>query len=177
VSAFDNKPYLVQDKKDKLEAANTFARVSKDLNDFKLYLNKNHPGDYRVDLLNKLFDTNNLREAIPKKNQTSYSINKGEKIVICIRTRDKNDNIVDFNTIMFVSLHELAHVCTISIGHKTEFWDNFKWILANAIRYKIYKHVDYSAHPEPYCNIKITNNPLAISDIPKYTQSENPSIV
>ena len=33
---------------------------------------------------------------------------------------------------MFVTIHELAHVMTKSIGHKTEFWDNFKFLLQEA---------------------------------------------
>ena len=69
---------------------------------------------------------------------------------------------------MFVALHELAHVCTISIGHKDEFWENFKWILANAVQFKTYEHVNYNKHPQKYCKIKITDNPLSLEDMPKY---------
>ena len=35
----------------------------------------------------------------------------------------------DENTLTFVALHELSHVMTVSVGHKQEFWDNFKFIL------------------------------------------------
>jgi hypothetical protein len=168
VAEYDKKPYLVQNKKDKQDAAELFAKLSDSLNKFIEELSSTYPDDNRVAILNKKFMTSNIREAIPAKNQTSYSINKGEKIVICIRTRDKYDKIVDFNTIMFVALHELSHVCTISIGHNVEFWDNFKWVLANAVQFKKYNHVNYNKHPQKYCKIEITDNPLSLEDMPKY---------
>jgi hypothetical protein len=173
VASLDKKTYLVQNKADKQEAAELFASLATSLNDFVIYLTNKFPDDNRVSLLKTRFISSNIREAVPKKNQTSYSINKGEKIVLCIRTRDKYDKIVDFNTIMFVALHELSHICTISIGHKSEFWENFKWILANAVQSKTYSHVNYKSNPVDYCKIKITDNPLNLEDMPKYVSMES----
>ena len=34
------------------------------------------------------------------------------------------DELIDEHTLMFVTIHEMAHICTKSIGHKTEFWEN-----------------------------------------------------
>jgi predicted metal-dependent hydrolase len=33
---------------------------------------------------------------------------------------------------MFVAIHEMSHTCTKSVGHKSEFWENFKFLLENA---------------------------------------------
>ena len=67
---------------------------------------------------------------------------------------------------MFVSLHELAHIMTKSIGHDNdEFWSNFKFILTNATELGIYKNVDYRQEPEEYCGMMITDSPLNDSSI------------
>jgi predicted metal-dependent hydrolase len=39
---------------------------------------------------------------------------------------------------MFVAIHEMSHTCTKSVGHKSEFWENFKFLLENAKESKIH---------------------------------------
>lgn len=172
-SNIDNKLYLVQNKDDKVEAANLFAEIRRRLtiimDNFKQKFGNN---DERVNTLLSRFDPEAIREAVPKYNQTSFSINKGEKIVICIRSRDYDEKLSDINTIMFVVLHEIAHLMTISIGHKEEFWENFRFILAHAIKWNVYKDEDYKNNPKPYCGIKITESPLETKDIPKYIETK-----
>ena len=51
----------------------------------------------------------------------SFNLNKGEKVVLCIRTRDKKEELIEENTITFVAIHELAHVMTKSVGHTDEW--------------------------------------------------------
>mgnify|MGYP003317770921 CR=1 FL=1 len=46
------------------------------------------------------------------------------------------------------------------IGHTSEFWNNFKFILKEAIDHNIYKDIDFKNHPKNYCGMKITNSPL-----------------
>ena len=87
-------------------------------------------------------------------------LKKGEKIVFCLRSRDENEELVDPNVLMFVALHELAHVMTKSIGHTKEFWDNFRILLRNAIKLNIYKRVNYNEKPVEYCGVKITDDPM-----------------
>ena len=67
-------------------------------------------------------------------------MNKGEEIILCLRNKN---SLVDINTMMFVVLHEFAHLATESIGHTTEFWDNFKWILEESINIVIYTKQDF----------------------------------
>jgi hypothetical protein len=61
---------------------------------------------------------------------------------------------------MFVTLHEIAHVCTVSIGHTEEFWENFKWILEEAINIGIYSKQEFSKNPVNYCGMTISNSPI-----------------
>jgi hypothetical protein len=79
---------------------------------------------------------------------------------MCLRQREGNDeSLVDENVMMFVALHEFAHVCTESIGHEPEFWNNFGWLLREAEAIEIYKYQDFRAHPVTYCGEKITDQP------------------
>ena len=60
---------------------------------------------------------------------------------------------------MFVAIHEMAHITTVSIGHNKEFWDNFKYLLIKAKECKIYDPVDYSKNKTDYCGMTISDNP------------------
>jgi predicted metal-dependent hydrolase len=58
-----------------------------------------------------------------------------------------------------VALHELSHIMTTSIGHKQEFWQNFKFVLENAKEANIYQPIDYKKNPKEYCGMTINDNP------------------
>lgn len=93
---------------------------------------------------------------------TSYSENKGQKIVVCLRdkTRAPEYPLIDENTVMFVMLHEMAHLMTETIGHTQEFWLNFKRILGDAVQVGIYHPVNYAHTPTPYCGMVISDSPI-----------------
>jgi hypothetical protein len=93
-------------------------------------------------------------ELRPHPTMTSYSVNKGEKIVFCLR--DPIDlKLHDINTIMYVALHEISHIACPEIGHPPLFTHIFASILKEAIRLGIYKDVNYLKHPANYCGITI----------------------
>ena len=71
----------------------------------------------------------------------------------------RGNTFIDPNTLMFVALHEIAHIMTESTGHKDEVWQNFKFLQENAVKIKIYKPVDYKSKPKQYCSIEINDNP------------------
>jgi predicted metal-dependent hydrolase len=75
------------------------------------------------------------------------------------REKEDNDHLIDENTLMFVAIHELSHIMTKSIGHKTEFWQNFKFLLGEAKDAGIHTPVDYKKQPKEYCGMKIHDNP------------------
>jgi hypothetical protein len=104
-----------------------------------------------------VFSENSMSSA-----DTSYSENKGQRIVVCLRDKTKAPQypLIDINTIMFVMLHEMAHLMTDTIGHTPEFWGNFKRILHDAVKAGIYTPVNYSHQPTPYCGMVISDSPL-----------------
>ena len=113
---------------------------------------------------NKNFKPNVISESSPNNNYTSYSINKGEKLVFCIRKKRGShaNELMDLNTMMFVAIHELAHLMTKSVGHTPEFWANMKFLLQQAIKedVSVYEEQDFSNNPEQYCGMTITDSPL-----------------
>jgi len=160
MSTIDNNEYLVRNREDKQEGANLLANVKLNLDKLVNYLKENNVKDKRVQRLVEKYNPKNISESIPNTNYTSYSVNKGEKIVFCIRSKDEKQKLVDINTIMFVAIHEIAHVMTKSIGHTDEFWENMKYLLKKGIKIGIYNKVDYKKNPVKYCGTDITNSPL-----------------
>ena len=158
-SDIDNKMYLVQRHENSKEAANLIANVKKRLIKLCEHCYKVDSENAAVIRLQKKFNHNVIVEVGKNSKYTSYSVNKGEKIVLCLRSRDGNNKIVDINTLMFVSIHEIAHIMTLSIGHTEEFWDNFRYLLKHAIKLELYEKVDYSKNPKNI-GITITSSPL-----------------
>ncbi len=157
-SKIDDKEYTVQVKDDSLEAANLIAKIREKLVILMEHLEKSFSiKDERVRLLKKNFRPDRLKEGVDTPGYTSYSINKGEQIVLCLRN---NDKLVDLNTMLFVVLHEFAHLSTESIGHTEEFWDNFKWILEESINIGIYTKQEFKVKNVEYCGMTITSSPL-----------------
>ena len=161
VSDVDNKKYLVQNFKDKQEAANLLARCRTNLKTLCVKMKEAYPDREDVLRMNRKFNPDAIVETASNSKHTSYSINKGEKMVLCLRSRDGKNKLVEENVLMFVALHELAHVMTKSVGHTTEFWDNFKFILKEAVKNNVYTHVDFNNSPQEYCGVTITDSPLS----------------
>jgi len=159
-STIDNNVYLVRNVEDNQNAANLMATIRQKLDKITDYICKKYPNDDRGFRLKKKFNANNIEESESGSKFTSFSVNKGEKIVFCIRSKDKYANLEDENLIMFVALHELAHIMTISIGHTDEFWNNFRFLLKESIKLGIYKRHDFKKKPEKYCGTMITDTPL-----------------
>ena len=157
VSKIDNNEYEVQIKNDSQEAADLIAQIRQKLVLIVNHLIKTYPNEDRCVRMKKNFRPDRIKEGIDDPNYTSYSINKGEQIILCLRT---NNKLMDLNTMMFVVLHELAHICTESIGHTPEFWSNFKWILEESINIGIYKKQDFKLNNVEYCGMTITDSPL-----------------
>lgn len=161
-STVDGKQYKVRDMPDKQEAANVMARLRLRLTKLCDTLEKKYPDKLQVKQMCKNFksDPSRFIEATPDSEHTSYSINKGESIYMCLRHRDGPDeSLVNENVMMFVALHELSHVCTESVGHGPDFWNNFGWLLKEAEALGIYQYTDFASHPVSYCGVYITDSP------------------
>lgn len=160
----DGHQYDMQDLPNKEEAVRLMASIKANL--MKLYEHyKSEPSfaeDPPVKRFLERFSPNVFVENDMSSSDTSYSENKGQKIVVCLRdkTRSPQYPLIDQNTIMFVMLHEMAHLMTQTIGHTQEFWTNFRRILGDAIQIGIYHQVNYAMKPTPYCGMTISDTPL-----------------
>lgn len=161
-STVDNKEYLVREMPDKQEAANLMAKVRLRLKNLKMHLESKFPDKPQVKQLIQNFEADPSRfyESTPDAELTSYSVNKGESVYLCLRQREKdNESLVPEDVMMFVAIHEMAHMITKTIGHGPDFWNNFGWILKEAESANLYKSQNFKAHPVKYCGMSITDQP------------------
>ena len=158
IRADDNREYLVRNLDDKAAAANRLAVTTKDMQTLCQHMMAKYPDNADVQRLYKNFNPDAISEGSVESGYTSYSVNKGEKIVLCIRQKDQS--FVDHNTLLYVAIHELGHLMTDEIGHTDKFWANFRFLLQEAIDINMYKPVDYNEDPKNYCGIKINSSVL-----------------
>ena len=161
-SNIDGKNYLIRDMPDKQEAADLIAKIRIKLSNLKIHVESKFPDKPQVKQLIKNFEADPSRfyESTPDADLTSYSVNKGEAVHLCLRQREKGDeSLVQEDVMMFVAIHEMAHMITQTIGHGPDFWNNFGWLLKEAESIGLYKAKDFKAHPVKYCGMSITDQP------------------
>jgi hypothetical protein len=159
ISGVDGKKYCVRERH-KLElAADRLATVNQSMSKLVEHCFKVYPARENIKRLKKGYNPKKIMETLPTSEYTAYSENKGEKIAFCLNTEKEGDQLIDPNTLTFVAIHELAHIATKSIGHKDEFWSNFKFLLGEASKIGIYEQIDYKKKPKRYCGTDINDNP------------------
>jgi len=159
ISSVDGKKYCVRDRVMLKDAVNLLAEAVERMKRLVNYVSKEYPNDEDVIRLKNNFNPDKITETLPTSELTAYSENKGEKMAFCLNKTKNTGTLIDINTLTFVAIHELAHTMTKSIGHKQEFWKNFKFLLENAVKIGIYKPVDYKKENQSYCGMTITDNP------------------
>lgn len=160
VSDVDGKKYCVRQRNHLSAAADLLAKTTEKCKNLVEYMHTTFPEDDRCQKLKKRFNSTKIAETLPTSQYTAYSENKGEKIAFCLNEEKKdNTNLIDEHTLMFVAIHELAHICTKTVGHDPEFWQNFKWLLEHAKEAGIHEPVDYKKKPKKYCSMNIRDNP------------------
>jgi hypothetical protein len=161
-SSVDNKEYLVRDMPDKQGAADLMAKVRLRLKNLKMHVESKFPDKPQVKQLIQNFDADPSRfyESTPDADLTSYSVNKGESVHLCLRQREtNNESLVPEDVMMFVAIHEMAHMITKTVGHGPDFWNNFGWLLKESESAGLYKSQNFKAHPVKYCGMSITDQP------------------
>jgi hypothetical protein len=160
VSTVDGNEYCVRERNRIQEAADLLARVTDKCKQLVEYVHGKFPEKANVERLYSGFNPQKVMETLPTSKFTAYSENKGEKIAFCLNKEKQNNNqLIDESTLTFVAIHELSHVMTKSIGHKSEFWENFKFLLEQAKEAGIHNPIDYKKEPREYCGMKIHDNP------------------
>ena len=161
-SQVDGKEYLVRDLPDKQEAANLLAEVKKNIMLLvnNLYDNRNttykdHKDD--IEQLKRRIANVIINESTGDSAYTSYSVNKGEQIVFCLRSKHTN-RLHNLNLIMYVALHEMAHVGCKSYGHTDEFKKIFAFYTNTAIKLGLYSKIHFNEEPVEYCGLMISES-------------------
>lgn len=162
-SDINEKSYLVRVREDNKEAANILAKISMNMYKLDKYLfdNINKYPNYEkyIKQLNKKLKNSKIQESTDNGIYTSYSINKGEQLVFCLRSRkDNTGKLHDLNLLMYVVLHEMAHVACPEYGHTELFKDIFGFLTTEAIKLDIYKKIDFKNDNKEYCGLTITDS-------------------
>ena len=160
VSTVDGNKYCVRERENIEKAADLLAKITVKCKELVTYVGDKYPDKENVKRLQQNFNPKKIMETLPTSSYTAYSENKGEKVAFCLnKDKQDNDHLIDESTLTFVAIHELSHVMTKSIGHKSEFWSNFKFLLECAKEAGIHNPVDSKKEPQQYCGMKIHDNP------------------
>ena len=159
ISGVDGHKYCVRERARLEDSADMLAKITQKMKKIVSVLGEKYPDRPNVKRLVTRFKPEKVSETLPTSEFTAYSENKGEKLAFCLNTTKKGSKLIDENTLKFVALHELSHIATESIGHKDEFWDNFRFLIKEASDLKIYTPVDYKKDPKNYCGMKISDSP------------------
>jgi hypothetical protein len=176
ISAKDGNIYKVHNYTDAIDAANALAMINDTILKLNTYLKHKYIGvGYNlngysntppemytaVTKILQRYNPDNLVENSPKdKEDTSYTLNKGSTIAFCLREKGENNTLHDINTLIFVAIHELAHIAIDDNEHPPKFWKMFKLLLQEAEEGDIYTSQNYQKNPVSYCGMKINYNPL-----------------
>lgn len=166
VSDVDKRSYLIRNKYHsshiEKETADTLAEINNRVERLIGHISgKNQK--YYVKYLRQNYSSGAISEAAIDDNYTTYTINK-QHIHICLRSRDLEKRLYDMNDLMYVTIHELAHMCNYTKdgrpinGHGKEFQEIFKYLIDQAIDIDIYQYYDYTTRPKEYCGMNITSH-------------------
>ena len=114
-----------------------------------------------IELMERNFNKKRTRiyENNIDSNNTSYSVNKGEEIVFCLRCK-KTHKLHSINILVYVAVHEMAHTACPEIDHTPLFYKIFKFLLTNAITLNLYIYDNYNSNPIIYCGMNLHSNIL-----------------
>jgi len=160
-SNIDNNYYYVSNLENKQEIADMLALIKIRIKYLLEYLKQNPNEEYKeyVKNLEDNINSVDILENIDEYNYTSYSVNKGEELVLCVKNQ-KTKELYDINLIMYVVLHEISHIMCPEYGHGNLFKKIFNYITQEAIKCGIYQDLDFEHNPREYCGLTIKSNIL-----------------
>jgi len=163
-SSINNEYYLVRNLKDKEIAANMLATIQTRILDFTNYLTSNIDNKEFIEYKPYIIQLNDniknvvIAESSSSPKYTSYSINKGEKLVLCLRSRRDWNKFHDINLLMYVVLHEMSHIACPEYDHTPLFKKIFAFFVIEAEKIGYYKQIDFRNNPEEYCGMTVNDN-------------------
>jgi hypothetical protein len=158
ITAVDGKNYKVRTDGLSDESANRLATLVGKVNGIIKYMIDNDlPTPEIAHRLQYRWRKCEVRETASGEDSAAYTVNKGEEMRVCLKN-DKGE-FENENTMMFVVLHELGHMMSVSYGHNDEFKDNFQAITEIASKLGYYTPEDFGSNPVNYCGTTITSTP------------------
>ena len=154
--------FLVHNDKFKKESANILSEIITRMYKLKNHLvnNKDEFPDFKdsISLLEQNLnqERTNIYENSPNSDYTSYSVNKGEEVVFCLKSK-KTGELHKINLLMYVAIHEMAHIGCHEIGHTDLFKKIFEFYAKEAIKIGIYQYEDYDSNPVEYCGMVLSS--------------------
>jgi len=115
-----------------------------------------------MDALLDNYNPEEIYETDPRDSEyTSYTVDKGRRMHLCLRSKNAPYDHIDVNTMMFVKLHEMAHVANYDgIQHTERFWVLFRRMLEDAADAGVYRPHNYDWYPVDYCGMIINYQPM-----------------
>ena len=113
------------------------------------YLSSKHPMLDEVRSNFAKIDSKYANIPLREGNDGAYTENKS-LITLCLKD-PKTGEHYDMNTIMYVALHELAHMVSKSYGHNDEFKKNFTELLKRGAKIGVYD--PRRPIPSSYCGV------------------------
>lgn len=183
-SDLDKQNYIIRRGKAKTpeylkESANVLSEINVRVTKLIQHLQKKYNNDtsknYWIKHLINNYKANILSEAAIDSRYTTFTVDK-QDMHICLRSRDASEKIYNINLLMYVVLHELAHLCNYDRydypiqGHGPEFVDIFKTLVSEAVNIGIYEYIDYARAPQEYCGIMINTSVLPQEKIQFYVE-------
>lgn len=156
---FKEGDYIVLNEDDKKKAAALLHLLVADIKQLIHHLKQNHPNNLHVKLIVKRFNPKNISEGSPHNRDFTYTENKGQRLVMCLRDKETM-KLHKKNLLLFPLIHELAHQGVPEYtGHGPEFIKVFKFLLEQAEEAGIYKPIDFNKSPQKYCSMTIDSHP------------------
>jgi predicted metal-dependent hydrolase len=155
--------FLINEDTDKQNKIKLLSKIIENMYKLKNYMvyNINKFPEYKeyINQLNENFTEKRttIYETDPTSDLTSFSVNKGEELSVCLKSK-KTGELHDINLLMYVVIHEMAHFACPDVGHGLLFKKIFKKFIEEAININLYKKVDYSEHPVEYCGMTLSSS-------------------
>ena len=184
----EGKNYKVlENMKNNTHSATILHNIDKSINKLIQHIDNKYTDDFIISIgnnkekqkilkqikkrLKSTYSPDSLKENYPLKEKidVSYNLNKGSTIALCLRNYETPEEFHEYNEILFVAIHEIAHsincnenviMCGNSYGHDNMFWYIFKILLEEAVEAGLYSKKNYTDKPVNYCSMEISYNPL-----------------
>lgn len=154
VNGPDGRAYTVRPSVDPEKSAAALARINARISILihRLRLECEPTRREMVERMATRYNTEALSEGVIAAGVSSYTVNKGEQLVYCLRTRDKRDLLYSDNKLMHVAIHELAHIASVTTGHEHEFKMNLHYLERKAAEMKLIQPI---MGEWEYCGVRV----------------------